>query len=637
MAPPSLNDLGLGAVRHLLRVDGRKEIPVKVLEKALIAGMTFVDVTRCCTCPEVGRLLRRHREQVTIAAQFELAGSESQEAATKSPGHAVRESCEKILGSLGVDAIDLFYQSDGDCETSILDAMLELQALVTEGKIRCIGLAACDPGILRQAHAMHPISAVTVPWCLWGAGKNLPLINTCRELGISILATDPLGWGLIPTSWTEPADVRSKVSAIVARQHKMLQERVEKIQSKPGHILRKRAKAAALSQSGKVDAFIKRIFARQDSVFLEKLKNRVAEKQGALVTRIEMIMEKHRKKMYDLLETTLDENFNTLCRRLNALDGKSDTQIPGVVERVLLCLTGRIISQVLALRSQQREFLLEKLKRRTGDKSSVSKLTAKMFAMHKETALSRIQGFRAGQVNFLVGRLRTIQAKKRSRSVESVRTAIVRRHEAMAQRVSEVLGKRSRLELPCAISGVIDTKCNKLKVRMTRGSEFCFDNMSARCERVTSRQEPKIVDTIHKVMERRTEKLVQRALLVTGEPSMEADDLALEKRTDVGKRVLEKGSVLNRRMRRIARGKGCDADVLALAWLRVQEGDVFVVNRVSGTKGVLRAGEANHLKISEDELARFTKALNEFRKAPDDSSEWVEVQKEDDWEVVSID
>ncbi|GMH36318.1 hypothetical protein BSKO_04186 [Bryopsis sp. KO-2023] len=49
---------------------------------------------------------------------------------------------------------------------------------------------------------------------------------------------------------------------------------------------------------------------------------------------------------------SLEKNFNKLCRRLNALDGKSDKQIPGL----LLCLTGRIIIQVLALRSHHGDF-----------------------------------------------------------------------------------------------------------------------------------------------------------------------------------------------------------------------------------------------------------------------------------------
>jgi len=35
-----------------------------------------------------------------------------------------------------------------------------LADLVTEGKIRCVGLSEAGPGTIRRAHRVHPIAAV---------------------------------------------------------------------------------------------------------------------------------------------------------------------------------------------------------------------------------------------------------------------------------------------------------------------------------------------------------------------------------------------------------------------------------------------------------------------------------------------
>ena len=46
-------------------------------------------------------------------------------------------------------------------------AVLLLQALVDEGKIKYIGLSEVGADDLRKAHAVHPITAVQLEWSLW--------------------------------------------------------------------------------------------------------------------------------------------------------------------------------------------------------------------------------------------------------------------------------------------------------------------------------------------------------------------------------------------------------------------------------------------------------------------------------------
>lgn len=69
-----------------------------------------------------------------------------------------------------------------------------------QGKIRHLGLSEISAATLRRAHAVHPISAYQVeysPFCLTIESPQVDLFNTCRELGIAIIAYSPVGRGLL--------------------------------------------------------------------------------------------------------------------------------------------------------------------------------------------------------------------------------------------------------------------------------------------------------------------------------------------------------------------------------------------------------------------------------------------------------
>jgi aryl-alcohol dehydrogenase-like predicted oxidoreductase len=72
--------------------------------------------------------------------------------------------------------------------------------LVKEGKVKYLGLSEVSSSTLRRAHAVHPISAVQVeynPFSLDIERKDIGLLETCRELGIALIAYAPVGRGLL--------------------------------------------------------------------------------------------------------------------------------------------------------------------------------------------------------------------------------------------------------------------------------------------------------------------------------------------------------------------------------------------------------------------------------------------------------
>lgn len=70
-----------------------------------------------------------------------------------------------------------------------------------EGKIRHIGLSEVSSATLRRAHKIAPVAAVQVEYSPFvrdiesTSGTNL--LKTCRELGVAIVCSSPLGRGLL--------------------------------------------------------------------------------------------------------------------------------------------------------------------------------------------------------------------------------------------------------------------------------------------------------------------------------------------------------------------------------------------------------------------------------------------------------
>lgn len=82
-------------------------------------------------------------------------------------------------------------------------------SLYSQGKIKYLGLSECSAATLRRAHAVHPISAYQVeysPFTLDIESDTTDLLNTCRELGIAVIAYSPIGRGILSGQYQSPAD-----------------------------------------------------------------------------------------------------------------------------------------------------------------------------------------------------------------------------------------------------------------------------------------------------------------------------------------------------------------------------------------------------------------------------------------------
>ena len=109
----------------------------------------------------------------------------------------VKEACHYSLARLGIDTIDLYYQHRVDPDVPIEETVGAMAELVTEGKVRYLGLSEAGAETIRRAQTVHPIAALQSEWSLWSRDIEDGPVPVARELGIGIVPYSPLGRGFL--------------------------------------------------------------------------------------------------------------------------------------------------------------------------------------------------------------------------------------------------------------------------------------------------------------------------------------------------------------------------------------------------------------------------------------------------------
>jgi aryl-alcohol dehydrogenase-like predicted oxidoreductase len=193
--------------------DRDEDESIATLNRALELGITFFD-TADVYGPHtneqlVGRALRGHREQVVIATKFGILRDPIKpefRGITGKPDY-VKQACEGSLRRLDVDVIDLYYQHRVDPDTPIEETIGAMAELVREGKVRFLGLSEAGAEAIRQAHAVHPITALQSEYSLWTRDPEEEVLGVCRELGIGFVPYSPLGRGFLTGKIQKPEDL----------------------------------------------------------------------------------------------------------------------------------------------------------------------------------------------------------------------------------------------------------------------------------------------------------------------------------------------------------------------------------------------------------------------------------------------
>ncbi len=170
---------------------------IATIHRAIELGVTFFDTAEIygpyINEELLGRALKGHRDKVVIATKFgfEIVKGKMQ-GVNSHPVH-IREVVDSSLRRLGTEYIDLLYQHRVDPAVPIEEVVGTMAELVTEGKVRFLGLSEAGENTIRRAHKTFPISALQSEYSLWERNLEPRIIPLLRELGIGLVPFCPLG------------------------------------------------------------------------------------------------------------------------------------------------------------------------------------------------------------------------------------------------------------------------------------------------------------------------------------------------------------------------------------------------------------------------------------------------------------
>ncbi|KAF2973158.1 hypothetical protein GQX73_g453 [Xylaria multiplex] len=202
---PEVPALGLGlmGMSTLYGAPPSDEERFKVLDRAVEIGATFWDSSDMYGDNEelLGKWFQRtgKRNQIFLVTKFGfLKGSNSE---IDSSAAFCKNACAESLKTLGTDYIDLYFMHRANPKTPIEETMRAMLELKAEGKIKYIGLSEVSSNTLRRALKVGQVDAVQTEYSPFEREIEGPegtnLLDTCRELGVALIAYAPLGRGML--------------------------------------------------------------------------------------------------------------------------------------------------------------------------------------------------------------------------------------------------------------------------------------------------------------------------------------------------------------------------------------------------------------------------------------------------------
>jgi aryl-alcohol dehydrogenase-like predicted oxidoreductase len=173
-----------------------EDVVIDAIRTGIDAGIDWIDTAEVygdgVSETLVGRAISGRRDDVVLATKV----APQPEGSGFAPAQ-VRDACEKSLGRLGTDRVDLFQLHRPDDGGTPLedtwDAMCELQ---DAGLVRAIGLSNFGREQIERCLAIRHVDSLQPEFSML-VREHAELIRWCGEQGIGVITYGPLAFGLL--------------------------------------------------------------------------------------------------------------------------------------------------------------------------------------------------------------------------------------------------------------------------------------------------------------------------------------------------------------------------------------------------------------------------------------------------------
>jgi aryl-alcohol dehydrogenase-like predicted oxidoreductase len=160
----------------------------------------------------IAKAIKGNRDKYIIATKFGIVIDANGRGTTNGEYNGkkeyVKKSIERSLKNLNTDYIDLYYLHRLDPNTDIEETVEAMSELIKEGKVKYIGLSEADSETIRRAHKIHPLTAVQSEYSIFVRQlEKLGVLDTMKELSISLVAYAPVGRGILSGKFQKPEDL----------------------------------------------------------------------------------------------------------------------------------------------------------------------------------------------------------------------------------------------------------------------------------------------------------------------------------------------------------------------------------------------------------------------------------------------